>query len=168
MLEVHIKGDNMKISVMVLGLLLFFVSCSSQKMIEGTSVKDTDDNRVIYDIMMKYNKNLEEKNVDALMKLVSNRYYDGMGTIDSSDDYGYSQLRDILEKRFAQIKEIFQIIKVKKIIHNKSNKHYYVVYQYDAKFLMNIEGNEKWHKKIDTNQITLVKEGKEFKIIKGL
>jgi len=158
----------MKIGVMILGVLLFFVSCSSQKMIEGTNVKDTDDNRVIYDIIMKYNKHLEEKNIDELMNLVSKRYYDGVGTIDSSDDYGYSQLRAILEKRFSQIKEIFQVIKIDKIIHNKKTKKYHVVYQYDAKFLMNIGDNNKWHKKIDTNQISLVKEDNKFKIIKGL
>ncbi len=158
----------MKIIMMILSLSILFVSCSSQKMIEGTSIKDSDENRELYNIMQKYNKSLEEKNIDEIMAIVSKRYYDNSGTIDNTDDFGYSQLRDILTKRFSQIKEIFQTIKVRKINYNKSTDKYYVTYQYDAKFLMNIGNNDEWHKKSDINQIVFKKEDESFKIIKGL
>jgi len=158
----------MKNVVLFLGLILLGISCSSQKMIEGTNIKDVDDNRVIYNIITEYNKALEGKDIEKLMSLVSKRYYDGAGTIDGSDDYGYSQLREILEKRFSQIKEIFQNITIKKIFYNKKENKYYVFYDYNAKFLMDIDGKKEWHKKIDVNQIILVKEGNKFKIIKGL
>jgi len=158
----------MKNVILFLTLIFLGFSCSSQKMIEGTNIKDTDDNKVIYNIIIEYNKALEGKDAEKLMTLVSKRYYDSAGTIDGSDDYGYSQLKEILEKRFAQVKEIFQNITIKKIFHNKSEKKYYVSYEYNAKFLMDVDGKKEWHKKIDVNQIVLVKEGDEFKIIKGL
>ena len=161
-------GDKMKIIVMILGLSLLFISCSSQKMIEGTTIKDSDENRELYDIMQKYNKYLEAKDIDGIMSLVSKRYYDNSGTIDNADDFGYSQLKDILTKRFSQIKEIFQTIKVRKIVHSKSDNKYYVTYEYNAKFLMNIGSNSEWHKKSDINQMVFQKEDKKFKIIKGL
>jgi len=158
----------MKIIIMVLSLGFLLISCSSQKMIEGTTIKDTDINREIYDIMHNYNKYLEEKNIDEIMKLVSKRYYDNSGTIDNSDDFGYSQLKEILEKRFSQVKEIFQVIRVNKIVYNKLDKKYYVTYEYNAKFLMNIGNNKEWHKKTDVNQIVFQKEDKKLKIVKGL
>lgn len=158
----------MKIIMIILSLSILFVSCSSQKMIAGTSIKDSDENRELYNIMQKYNNALENKNIDKIMTLVSKRYYDNSGTIDNTDDFGYSQLKDILTKRFSQIKEIFQTIKVKKINYNKSTDQYYVTYQYNAKFLMNIGNNEEWHKKSDINQMIFKKEDKKFKIIKGL
>jgi len=158
----------MKIIIMVLGISLFFISCSSQKMIEGTSIKDTDVNRELYEIMQKYNKYLEAKDIDGIMSLVSKRYYDNSGTIDNTDDFGYSQLKNILKKRFSQTKEIFQTINIRKIIYLKSDDKYYVTYEYNAKFLMNIDGNSEWHKKSDINQMIFKKENDSFKIIKGL
>jgi hypothetical protein len=158
----------MKTIVMILGLTFLFISCSSQKMIVGTTIEDTETNRVLYDIMQNYNKNIEEKNIDNLMKLVSTRYYDNSGTVDTSDDFGYSQLKDVLKKRFLQIKDIFQTIKIKSIVENKTDNKYYVTYEYTAKFLMSIDENKEWHEKSDINQIVFQKEGQEFKIIKGL
>ena len=152
--------------VLILGVLIF--SCSSQKFIKGTNIKDTEVNRKLFDIMQKYNKYIEEKDTDSLMKLVSKRYYDNSGTIENDDDFGYSQLRDILNKRFSQIKDIFQTISIRKIVHGKSDGKYYVIYDYNAKYLMNIDGKEQWHKKSDVNQMVFQKEGDEFKIIKGL
>ncbi len=151
-----------KISIFFL-IILFFIGCSSVKMIDGTSIEDTTENRDIISFMNKYNENLISKNSDALFAMASKDYYDNGGTATTSkDDFAYTQLKELLNSRFEKVAEIQQTIKITRVL--KVEKQIFVDYEYNAKFRIQNE----WTPKKDINQMVLVKTADGYQIIKGM
>ncbi|MBN2695316.1 hypothetical protein JXR93_11705 [bacterium] len=144
-------------------IMFLAIGCGSVKMIEGTSIEDTTENRDIISFMNKYNENLIAKNSDTLFSMASKEYYDNGGTATSSkDDFGYTQLKELLNSRFEKVAEIQQKIKIVKIF--KVDEKIFVDYEYDAKFRIQNE----WSAKKDINQMVLEKTDNGYKILKGM
>ena len=159
---------NMTKQIIIFFLLgLFVISCSnSNKMIKGTNIPETETNKAIVTLLNKYNKALETMNVDTLLSIASKDYYDNAGTTDSKDDFGYSQLKEILEDRFKSIREIHQKMYINSIIDD--NEHYVVNYNYKGRFLMEVNSKTLWIEKEDKNEIVIIKVDNEYKILKGM
>ncbi len=157
----------MKKLFIILSLTLFILSCSSsEKMIKGTNIPATDDNTAVVDLLKLYNTHLENMDIDGLMEITSKSYFDNSGTDKSDDDFGYSQLKDILVKRFKNVKEIHQKMTINSII--KDGDTFVVNYTIDGRFLMAVEGKTLWVEKADRNEIIIVKKDDTYKIKKGM
>ncbi len=151
-------------TVLLLSLLLF--SCSSKTTIKGTTIENNKQNKEVVDFILYYNSLLEKKDVSGLFNLASKDFYDNGGTTTTEDDFSYNQLKDVLEKRFKNIKEIKQTVFIKNIIFD-DNK-IFVTYDYDGRFLMSVDNKDEWRTKKDINQIELIKTDKSYKIVKGM
>jgi Ni/Co efflux regulator RcnB len=92
--------------VVAAALLAMSGACAHQKLIPGTSVEDTEDNRSILQAVEHYRERLVAKNVDGLLVLASERYQEDSGTPRSEDDYGYAGLKEVLTKRLARVRSL--------------------------------------------------------------
>jgi hypothetical protein len=63
-------------------------------LVEGTQIDDTSENREILSVLKSVRTAMQERNQDALLALISESYFEDMGTADPEDDYGYEYLRD--------------------------------------------------------------------------
>src|SRR3954468_21551104 len=73
--------------------------CAHQNMVPGTQVQDTEDNRAVLAVIEQYRQRLTEKNVEGLLLLASDRYFEDSGTPSAVDDYGYDGLKFVLANR---------------------------------------------------------------------
>jgi hypothetical protein len=100
-------------------LVLAFVGagtgCGHGRYMSGTTILANQTNRDIIDTVEEYRMKLTEKNVDGLLLLASEKYFEDGGTPQSNDDYGYSGLATILSGRLQRVESIRYDIQYKSI-----------------------------------------------------
>jgi len=109
------KMNTAKISLLGFLLVVGGVACSRVVMIPGTTIPATDANREIIDTIEMYRQKLVERNVDGLLLLASDKYFEDGGTDQADDDYGYSGLATILNSRLQRVQSIRYDIQYKSI-----------------------------------------------------
>jgi hypothetical protein len=90
----------------ILALLTSAGACAHDNTLPGTSVADTADNRAVVAAVEQYRMRLLEKNVEGLLVLASDRYFEDSGTPTAEDDYGYEGLKYVLANRLARLKSL--------------------------------------------------------------
>jgi len=89
--------------------------CSHARYLPGTSIPATESNREILDTIEAYRVRLMDKNIDQLMLLASEKYFEDGGTPRPNDDYGYDGLAKILGSRLQRVESIRYDIQYKSI-----------------------------------------------------
>jgi hypothetical protein len=106
-------------TVRFISLLLALVGagmgCGHGRYLPGTTILANETNRDIIDTVEEYRMKLAEKNVDGLLLLASEKYFEDGGTPRSDDDYGYSGLATILSGRLQRVESIRYDIQYKSI-----------------------------------------------------
>lgn len=87
-------------------LLALSGACAHRQVIPGTTVLDNEENRTILNTIEEYKNRLVEKNVEGLLLLASERYFEDSGTPRANDDYGYEGLRHVLATRLSRVRTI--------------------------------------------------------------
>jgi hypothetical protein len=82
------------------------VGCAHRNYIPGTTVADSEDHRKIIERVEEYRQRLLEKNVEGLLILASDRYFEDSGTPRADDDYGYDGLKHVLTTRLARLRSL--------------------------------------------------------------
>lgn len=100
---------------LVLALMSASAGCGHGRYLPGTTILANDTNREIIDTVEDYRMKLTEKNVDGLLLLASDKYFEDGGTPQSNDDYGYSGLATILTGRLQRVESIRYDIQYKSI-----------------------------------------------------
>lgn len=157
----------------LLALLLGFVlaSACTPSMIPGTNVEDTEDNRRVLEFLNKYRKAVIEKNVEGVVGLCAQDYFEDNGTAEQTDDYGLDQLRDKLGRAMGQTKEVQLEIIVQAIERDDDDKAapVRVVYRYNHRALMTFPAGEKWITVSNVNRLVLrTDDAAGFLIVSGL
>ena len=80
--------------------------CAHERFLPGTTIPATDENLNIIETIELYRARLIEKNIDGLLLLASNKYFEDGGTPQANDDYGYDGLRAILTKRLSRVQSL--------------------------------------------------------------
>jgi hypothetical protein len=101
-----------------LGLCLTAVGCGHQPYLPGTTILATEANREILDTVEEYRMRLLEKNIEGLLLLASQKYFEDGGTPQPNDDYGYAGLANILTNRLGRVESIRYDIQYKSIRMN--------------------------------------------------
>jgi hypothetical protein len=115
----------------VIGLALVIAGCVHTK-IPQTNIDDTPDNRQIYDILEAYQKAVESRDAEALLSLISPKYYEDNGNTDRGDDYDYNGLRTSLPQDFSRTKAIQLELRVDEIKVDEDKAYAEVYYTYKA------------------------------------
>jgi hypothetical protein len=156
----------MKVLVAAVALACALNACEPHY-IDGSHVEDTPDNRSIWGVLALYKSAVEDKNMDALLSLVSKRYYEDNGNADPADDYGYNDLQaKVLPQTFNHLKDVRVELEVKDIKVQDDKAHADVRFTYQAK--MALPAGEKWSADAEINRIDLAREQGQWKIVSGL
>jgi hypothetical protein len=142
------------------------VGCSKSN-IPNTDVEDSSENRKVIAFCEKYRRAVEDRDVDALIGMVSPRYFETGGNAKSSDDIDYNGLRQYLTSKFKQTKAIRYEIRYRRISETE-NKVINVDFTYTASFQIPTEKGDMWNRSVRDNRLTLLRDKDDFKIIGGM
>jgi hypothetical protein len=103
--------------LLLFGLVLAAMApgCGHGRYLPGTTIAATDANREILDTIEEYRMKLMDKNVEGLLLLASDKYFEDGGTPQPNDDYGYSGLAAILGSRLQRVESIRYDIQYKNL-----------------------------------------------------
>jgi hypothetical protein len=149
--------------------LLALIGCHPKK-IPNSSVLDTSQNRAIVKFLGEYQKALEQRSPEAILKLVSKDYLEDNASDEVERHYNYDGLKKKLEKEMSRIKDLRVNIYVQNI--QDSMEQLLVVYYYQSRALMTFPAGDRYMQANDVNQMVLRKKGPKpsdgFEIISGL
>ncbi len=147
-------------------VLALAVGCS-QPTIEGTKITDTDEHRMLYDIVMQYRKAMEERDAETILSLVSERYYEDNGNADPADDYGYFELRDtILPETMEATREVYLTLEIQDIVIDEEKAH--VDVRFSSRARIEMPSGSSWDTQRELNRIDFVREDQGWRIVRGL
>lgn len=106
-------------------------ACAHAK-IGRTNIDDTPANREILNIVEEYQRAMERRDADAVLALVSPRYYEDNGNTDRADDYDFNGLRSSLGKDFNRTKAMQLEVRIDDIKVEKDTAYAEVYYTYRA------------------------------------
>jgi len=108
----------------LIGILLVGAAtgCGHVALIPGTNIPATEANREILETIEEYRQRLVERNVDGLLMLASDKYFEDGGTPQANDDYGYSGLAAILSSRLQRVGSIRYDIQYRSIKVDKDGR----------------------------------------------
>jgi hypothetical protein len=86
--------------------LSLVAGCAHKDLIPGTNVVENEVNREVIKTVEQYRQWLEERNVEGLLLLASERYFEDAGTPRADDDYNYNGLKQVLTSRLSRIRSI--------------------------------------------------------------
>jgi hypothetical protein len=98
--------------VCALGLV---AGCAQKQYIPGTTVTDSDANREIVKTVEQYRQALEARDIDRLMMLASEHYFEDSGTPRADDDYGYDGLKQVLATKLPRVRSLRYYIQYRNI-----------------------------------------------------
>lgn len=129
------------------------------KLIPNTTIRDTQDNRQILEVIRRYKNAFEALDAQAIAALASPRY------LDARHNISYETLVTDLEKDFEHVRQVQLDIAVKRIDIEKDVAR--VDYIYSANILIRGTGEDRWEKTTDDKRMTLVRDGNEWKVLSG-
>ena len=133
-----------------------------------TDIPDTDETRAIHSKVLAYKEAMEARDIDAIMALVSHRYYENGGTTETDrDDYGYERLRDEVIPKLRQNVRALQFQVIFRRIEVEENRAF-ADYEFFSRFLYVEGGREAWEQNNDFNRLEFALEGGEWMIVAGL
>ncbi len=157
-----------QISLILLFVVGVLTTGCGPKLIPGMTIEvaDTPDNRALLLVLEKFQDAFEKQDVDALVELASTKFYETAGTSDTKDHYDYDGIRKHFSEHFKLVEKCTLNITLKDILveENKAT----IDYRFVTRFLMKLPSGEKWQLKDDINQMKLVKEAGQWKVLSGM
>ncbi len=156
-------------SLPVLGplVLIGLCACAHDK-IPLTNIDDTDENREILDVVKEYHKALESLDADAVLHLVSPRYFEDNGNLDAADDYDFEGLRKTLQEDFKRTRALKVNIRVDAIeVDDEADRAWAELY-YQIHAQNEYPSGLKWETGSDRTRIRFERVGGKWFIIAGL
>jgi hypothetical protein len=155
---------------LAVGLTLLFsglTGCAHQSNLAGTTVSDTSDNRALLEVIEQYRLRLIEKNVEGLLVLASERYFEDSGTPTAEDDYGYDGLKYVLSKSLARLKSVRYDVQYRSVRVEGSRAE--VEVYLSGAFELIAESGDRYRRVGDYHRFVLEKNGKEkWKFLSGM
>ncbi|MCB9597109.1 MAG: hypothetical protein H6719_30575 [Sandaracinaceae bacterium] len=150
-------------------LLLFaglsaLAGCSTGN-IPNTDVADNSENREVLEFVERYRHAVERRRVGEILTLVSERFFDDNGTIQTEDDRDYDQLREELG-RFEELLDVRYEMRYRRVTFRSDRV--LVDFTYTASFKIATPTGDRWETRLRDNRIELVRESGEFRIISGI
>ncbi len=164
-------------SYVVLAGLLVAGCARPQSKIAGTKIADDPVNRTLIEVMETYRAAVETMDAEALVLMASPDYYEDRGTVESSDDYGFERLREVLQSRFQLASEVRYSLRYDRIQRScpsggdalEKGCRAHVEVQIDASFTVADARGETFRKdKRDQNELVLVYTGDKWLITSGM
>jgi hypothetical protein len=144
---------------------LMLVGCGAKR-IAGTDILDTSDTRAVLAVIGEYQKAAEKRDAQAVLALVSTRYFDQSGTPDPADDMDYTLLAKTLPDDYQKLTAVKLDMQVRQVVVEGDRAAAELLY--DGYFRVSTARGEVPKRTNDIQQMLFVREGGTWKIISGL
>ncbi len=141
------------------------VAGCSPSNIPNTDVPDNSENREVLEFVERYRHAVERRRVGEILALVSERFFDDNGTIQTEDDRDYDRLRGELA-RFEQLLDVRYEMRYRRVTFRSDRV--LVDYTYTASFKIATPTGDRWETRLRDNRIELIRESGDFRIISGI
>jgi hypothetical protein len=150
---------------LIVALAAVAASCAHAK-IANTNIDDTPENHEILDLVKEYQRAIESRDADALLALVSPRFYEDNGNTDRADDYDYNGLRTALAKDFSRTKAMQLEVRVDdiKVDQDKAYAEVYYTYRAQNEYASGLQ----WDTGSDRTRLRFERKNGKWLIIGGL
>ena len=136
-------------------------------LIPGADIEDTADNRQILDILKTFKTALQDQNTETLISLVSESYFEDMGTADPGDDYGYEHLRDvIIPTSMKVVGKVMADFIIHEIIVDQDKAHADI--RYTTRSRLDLPTGPLWETHREFNRVEFQLEEGRWLITRGL
>jgi hypothetical protein len=148
-------------------LLLLAGGCATAH-IPGTEIADTPENREVWDRVMEYRVAIESRDAEKLLALTSRRYFENAATTDESrDDYGFTELHDLVLPTFRDhVAEVQLRLLMRRIDIDGDRAFADYEYYYNVRYVEG--GASAWKPRNDFNRLEFTREDGVWRISGGL
>jgi len=122
--------------------------------------------RWIIETVEQYRRRMLEHNVEGLLVLASQRYFEDSGTPRSDDDYGYEGLRQVLASKLKMVKSLRYEIEYRNI--SVRNDRAEVEVFLDGSFELAAESGDRYRRVNDYHHFVLEHENDQWKFVGGM
>jgi hypothetical protein len=152
--------------LVVLGGLSLGGACAHQDYFAGTTIVRSEQNRKLIETIEQYRQRLLARNVDGLLVLASDRYFEDSGTPRSDDDYGYDGLRQVLTNQLKRVKSMRYEIEYRNIKVTGTRAEVEVFL--DGSFELAADAGDRYRRVNDYHRFVLEEKGDEWKFLSGM
>jgi hypothetical protein len=142
------------------------LACAHTDYFPGTNIVRNEDNVKILETIEQYRRRMLEHNVEGLLVLASQRYFEDSGTPRSDDDYGYEGLRQVLSTKLKLVKSLRYEIEYQNIIVRGDEAEVQVYL--DGSFEMAADYGDRYRRVNDYHHFLLAHEGEQWKFVRGM
>ncbi|WP_373045521.1 hypothetical protein [Vulgatibacter sp.] len=159
----------MKRTILVVLAALSATACAT-RYIGNTRIEDTEQNREILRAVEQYRRAVEDRDVERILAMTSDRYFEDPGTPHvAADDYDKVGLRDRLVEAFAKVAEQRLVVDVRKVnVEGDDEEQAQVDYRFDYRYRLDLPRADEWRQQMDLNRLEFRREGEDWKIVSGL
>jgi hypothetical protein len=158
--------------LLVLGVLpaLGAAACAHQEYFAGTTIPRTEENRRIIETVEQYRQRLLARNIEGLLVLASDKYFEDSGTPRSDDDYGYEGLKQVLSNQLKRVKSMRYEIEYRtiKVSGSDAAKKAEVEVFLDGSFELQADAGDRYRRVNDYHHFVLEQKGDEWKFLSGM
>jgi hypothetical protein len=134
-------------------------ACAHQEFFPNSTIPKTDQNSKIIETVELYRRKLLERNVEGLVLLASERYFEDSGTPRSDDDYGYEGLKSMLGKRLSRVQSMRYEIEYRSIKLDGEKAEVEVFL--DGSFELKAQSGDRYRRVNDFHRFVLERHGPE-------
>ena len=156
--------------VLAFGALSALGGCAHQEYFAGTTIPRTEENRKIIETVEQYRQRLLARNIEGLLVLASDKYFEDSGTPRSDDDYGYDGLKQVLANQLKRVKSMRYEIEYRTInvTGAEPTKRAEVEVFLDGSFELAAEAGDRYRRVNDYHHFVLEQKGDEWKFLSGM
>lgn len=136
---------------------------------EEANIPDRTEYREILDVLAHYKHAVVSKDFGTLRRLTSEDYYENAGTIDTTeDDYSADSLSAIFELMAERAEEIKFSVVVQEVDLDAERDRATIDYEYEFAYKYDVGEDSAWDAGADVNQLELMRENDQWRIIGGM
>ncbi len=150
---------------LVLAPFILLSACAHAK-IPRTTIDDTEENREIIKLVEQYHEALESLDADAVLSMVSPRFYEDNGNTNDADDYDYDGLKVQLTEDFKRTRALHLDVRVDAVEVKESEAYAELYYRIRAQ--NEYPSGVKWETGSDRTRLRFERADGKWLIVAGL
>jgi hypothetical protein len=160
------RARNQLLAAAATLLIVGAVGCAHTDYFAGTKILRNEENIKIIETVEQYRRRMLEHNIDGLLVLASQTYFEDSGTPRSDDDYGYEGLKQVLSSKLKLVKSLRYEIEYRNITvrGNRADVEVFL----DGSFELAAEAGDRYRRLNDYHQFTLERENEQWKFVRGM
>jgi hypothetical protein len=158
---------TLRLGALAFVLAVAVAGCGHTRMLPGTNIPANEENLAVIETIEQYRAFLIEKNIDGVLLLASNKYFEDGGTPQANDDYGYDGLRQVLTGRLGRVQSLRYDIEYQKITMNGDRAE--VEAYLNGAFELQSETGERYRRVNDRHRFVLERtNNNKWRFLSGL